>query len=358
MPLSINLICIYDINMQIRTLSLSVKLKIGELEKLESTYAPFFNPYGLPCILVSPIVEESRLAYYDSSVDAIVFQEDFIMNAGAFEERNVLLHELAHALEWKNDGYTDHGKGFRNWCRILGCDPDFSKANLHATLRKEESYARKVEKLLALASSPYEEESRSALMKAEKLMAEHGLRYAFEKRDEDKLYYVVLGEKGRFMQSEKQLFSLVRMLTGSFLIFESQPSSGRRRATLYGTLEQMETAIYLYTYLDDELESSLKRARRTSSGPFSNESYRIGLIWGLMDRIKGEDASASRALALSTEKSQKLYQQLSGQHVSMRRNRTTLNSLSDYRRGMERSRNISIPRKNGSMNGQKQIGHR
>ena len=342
--------------MQIRTLSTSVKIKIEELRKLENGYSAFFSPYPLPQIIVSPTADRSKLAYYDTTSDCIIFQEDFIMNADQYWEKNVLLHELSHALQYKIDGITDHGESFHKYCRWLGVDPDFSKAKVLERSRKTESYARKVEKLLALTTSPYEEEAKSALLKAEELMAEHGLEYAFRNRDEDKLYYVILGEKGRFMQSEKQMYALVRNLTGTFLIYEELSREKKRKASLYGTLEQVETAVYLFGYLGDELERSVKKAKKEKSESFSKESFRLGLLTGLLSRMQSENSDAERALTLSSRKSMNIYKTITGLKITHRSNTTNLNSLSDYNRGMERSKDIRIPRKGDNQDGKKQIG--
>ena len=102
--------------MQIRTLSHSIKIKMAELEKLMQPYNAFFHPFDLPGILVSPTHDEDRLAYFDSSSNSIVFQEDFIMSADEHSEKNVLLHELAHALQYIYGSDMDHGASFRKTC--------------------------------------------------------------------------------------------------------------------------------------------------------------------------------------------------------------------------------------------------
>ena len=344
--------------MQIRTLSHSIKIKLSELRKLMEPYGAYFHPYKLPGILISPTVDDDRLAYFDSSSNSIVFQEDFIMGSDAHSEKNVLLHELAHALQYSYGNEMDHGPSFRKYCEMLGCDPAFSRAKVNATKEKRESYARKVEKLLALSSSPYEEESKAALLKAEEMMAAHGLEYAFKHRDEDKLYYVPLAVQGRFMLSSKKLFQLVANLTGGFLLYEDTESSKLRQACIYGSLEQVETAIYLHSYFSSALERSVRdeRRRKKSEGlGFSAESYKVGLVTGLTLKMQQENADAARALTLSSERNREIYLDITGTRLRFVRTYLNPNSILDYGSGMEASRNIGIPRSDERIKGRKLI---
>ena len=344
--------------MQIRTLSHSIKIKTVELEEMLECHRSFMEPYPLPTIIIAPTVEDDRLAYFDSSSYSIVFQEDFVMNADEHSEKNVLLHELAHAMQHVFDNERDHGATFQEYCRKLGCDPEFSKAKVRATREKKESYARKVEKLLALSSSPYEEESRAALLKAEEIMASHGLEYAFRHRDEDKLYYVVLAVQSRFMLSSKKLFQLIANLTGGFLLYEETGSERTRQASLYGSLEQVETAIYLYSYFNSALERCVGKARRRKKAEglgFSAESYKVGLLTGLGMKMQQENSEAARALMLSSDRNREIYLDITG--CRLRNVRTSLNpnSILDYGSGMEASRNIGIPRSDQRIKGRKLI---
>ena len=344
--------------MQIRTLSQSIKIKIAELEDMLEIYHAFTDPWALPAILISPITENDRLAYFDSSSYCIVFQEDFIMNADEHSEKNVLLHELAHALQYIDSCEVDHGPSFESYCMALGCDPEFSKAKVKATREKRESYARKVEKLLALSESPYEEESKAALMKAEELMAAHGLEYAFRNRDEDRIYYVPLAVQGRFMLSSKKLFQLIANLTGGFLLYEDSDTDERKQASLYGSLEQVETAIYLHSYFSSALERSVKKERKERKAiglGFSAESYKTGLLTGLLQRMHAENSDAARALALSSDRNREMYLDITGSRLRYTRSVLNPNSMLDYGSGLEESRNIGIPRSDERIKGRKLI---
>ena len=344
--------------MQIRTLSPSIKIKTEELERMLEPYEVFLKSYPPPTVLIAPTIDDERLAYFDSSSYSIVFQEDFVMNSDEHSVKNVLLHELAHAMQFIFKNEADHGTTFQEYCRMLGCDPEFSRAKVNATREKRESYARKVKKLLALATSPYEEESKAALLKAEELMASHGLEYAFRNRDEDRLYAATLATQGRFMLSTKKLLQLVSNLTGGFLLFEYANIRGQRNACIYGSLDQVETAVYLNSYFTSALERCVKKERneRKKTGQsFSAESYRLGLVTGLIQKMKQENAEATRALTLCSDRNMEMYRRITNARLRSTTSHMNPNSMLDYGSGMEQSRNIGIPRSDERIRGRKLI---
>ena len=70
--------------------------------------------------------------------------------------RNVFIHETAHDLDHRLNGYpSGHTPQFREYCNILGIDQGFEKAKLNMAMKNQERVKEKMEKLMALSSSPF-----------------------------------------------------------------------------------------------------------------------------------------------------------------------------------------------------------
>lgn len=341
--------------MQIGTLSPDAGRTIKDLETIMERWKHLFKGHGLPRILVSPLAEEEKLGYYSPQENVIVLREDFAIFGGKEDVTNVFLHELAHALDFSRNGQAGHGPSFRVCCSELGVAENFSKAHVANLMTDRRKVSDKVAKLLRLASSPYLEEGRSALAMAERLMAMHGLKYA-EKNTEDKLYFVHLLEKKRFMQSEKKMLGLARSLTGCFLVFEST-EDGSRAATAYGSLEQVEGTMYIFSHLRSGMEKALENAIR-ANGAIDRESYRIGLLLGLEERLENRDEKLSSALEISSKKNRELYSKLSGARMRCTRSRLQARSASSYELGREMSRDMELPRKGAKWTSARQIEYK
>ena len=89
-------------------------------------YAPLFS-----ALIISPSPEGGRLGYFEAPSRLIVISEAVLDSASASDARSIMLHELAHALDYALHGFlSGHSPSFRECCRMLGLDPGFEKSRV------------------------------------------------------------------------------------------------------------------------------------------------------------------------------------------------------------------------------------
>ena len=113
-----------------------------------------------------------------------------------------MLHELAHALDYALHGFlSGHSPSFRECCRMLGLDPGFEKSRVRLSAAERNGRKDRIRKLLALSSSPFENEASEAIRKAKALMAKEGIDCSgkravkMKKEDYGRFDYILAMEK-------------------------------------------------------------------------------------------------------------------------------------------------------------------
>lgn len=355
--------------MDIRIEALSHKnLEIAsQLDVLgRSRLSQLCSPLELPQVIISSMTEEERLGYYEHGSHLIVLSQELVEEGPMETVEKVYLHELAHALDYAERGFSQHDDQFKKCCSLLHLENDFSKARIKKGRLEKERIRSKVEKLLSLTSSPYEEESKAALRKAESMMAEHGLKYVKQEKEDEVLYKAVLLEGSRFSHSTKMLLNLLSSMTGVFIIFEpagygrnnADREVHRKKVSAYGPLEVLEGAIYLYKNLESELEKACRKEKKLKGASFSSESFKSGLLGALKIRL-GQHEETNKALMLSEKKSERLYRRLnSNLRIHTTRSHSSIRSYEDYQRGSLVGKNMELPPKSEKKPKNKQIGYK
>ena len=235
-------------------------------------------------ICIAPALEDGRLGYFSTADMSIIISESVAEECSEETVQNIFLHELAHALDYSINGrLSGHSAGFRECCRILGVDPGFEKSRVRTGLEERKEKKDRIRKLLALSSSPFENESAEAIRKAKMLMAKDGITLTDDK--EERIYMVPLYTAKRYPFSIRQLLSYISNTTGVYIVI----SEGRegKTAFAYGTLEETEASIYLYDYLIGAAECEIKRIR-AENGKVSKDSFLRGAIAVLSERTADE----------------------------------------------------------------------
>lgn len=217
--------------------------------------------------------------------------------------RNVYIHECAHAVDYMlNPSMTGHSAIFREIADNLGIDKGFEKARLKDDLLKKEKTREKVEKLIALSSSSFENEAVSALKKARELIEKSALN---EKIEEDKIYHVDLYESKRISTYILYITYIVSENTGSFIVKDHTQDSVF--LTSYGSLEQCESSLYLFDYLFSILEIEVQRLRREGK-KVTKDSFMAGVYDALIKKTaSSEDTSLVKSIKEETkEKAKKI----------------------------------------------------
>ena len=264
------------------------KAKEDELSEAGIIHTPLFRN-----IIVAPSLEEERLGYFSSQSLLIVISEKIALECDSTTVQNIFLHELAHALDYNLHGtLSGHSSQFRTCCRILGVDPDFEKSHVRTTLTVNNEKKDKIRKLLALSSSPFENEASEAIRKAKELMAKSGI--SLEKDEDERIYMVPLYQAKRFPFSIRKLLGYISSVTGVYVVTSCTEEG--KTAVAYGSLEETEASIYLYDYLTNATEREIARLRR-SGEHVTKDSFLCGALSSLMKRTS-DDASDNAIIVI------------------------------------------------------------
>ena len=163
----------------------------------------------------------------------------------------------------------------------------------------EERIKRRIKKSLALASNnPNAEEAHTALLKAQRLMYEHGFKENdFQGEEKKEIIEVTVGSFKKLMWYEKQLAVIVARNFRCFQYYNTKKSKpkvkgGRRieiyRIAFYGERKDAEVAREVYNhaliYMNYLCENFMKENGYIKSPTIRND-YRNGFLMGLDEKL-------------------------------------------------------------------------
>lgn len=159
------------------------------------------NRFTFPSIIFSELLG-NELGHYDPSQHLIVIDISLSSDSRSEDLENVYLHELAHAIDFVIHKGSKHDSMFASICKALGVDDEFSCAKVNLPKANVKS---KIDKLLALSKSDFEEEASSALNKAKQLMMTNGLEYLYSD-SENELFGCIVDRSRSIANYKKMLF--------------------------------------------------------------------------------------------------------------------------------------------------------
>lgn len=286
-------------------------------------------------ILISPDLPDSALGLFRPDDRAIIISEELVTEGTREDICNIFLHELAHAIDWLMNHGNGHGSSFHECCRMLGLSPGFSRSRVSLSIRERNSRKEKIRKLMALSSSPFENEAAEAIRKAQKLMIEGNI----EITDREKIHTAELFSAGRLPFWAKELSSYAGSASGAFVLTLSKPES--RTIMIHGSVEEVELAIYIFDYVVSAAEREIK-AQRKSGKKVSKGSFICGAVDALS--AKTEKTSESTALMVVEERNRALAKKLIYSDSKIRRtySSTAIDSGS-YQSGRAFGKGLNIP---------------
>ena len=290
-------------------------------------------------ICIAPALEEGKLGYFSPSDQSIVISEETVTNCSVDTVRNIFLHELAHAMDWNISGaISGHSVLFRQYCRMLGADPGFEKSRVRTGISTGRSRKDRIRKLLALSSSPFENEAAEAIRKAKQLMAEAGIEAVDD--DDKRICMVPLYEARRFPFSVRQLLSYISSSTGVYIVVSWNGES--KQAIAYGSLEETEASIYLYDYLISATEREIRKLRARGE-KVSKDSFLRGVISELSG--KTAEAASDNALVAIRDENMHLAHEIvfPGTRISHRTLRSHGGDAASFSRGRGFGGKLDIP---------------
>ncbi len=220
--------------------------------------------------------------------------------------QQVLKHEMAHQIcsELMGSGETGHGPDFLKACELLGVEKEFrgpcsTLAELEAGLEGKNTisgpgrkFIDKIEKLLALATSPNEHEAALAMEKATELIDKYGVN-AFELGHERNFGYILINRKRKRIERYQRVicrilqdFFSVRVVMST--LYDPILVDSHKVIEVLGTRENVAVAEYCYYFLENKLESLWNHNRHRFRGQARREknSYFLGLLAGFYEKLE------------------------------------------------------------------------
>lgn len=221
---------------------------------------------------------KSMLGYFDSNFYELGFHE-CLMYTSKEDLHNVIRHELAHYLTFIEHGEAikSHGTEFRTTCQDLGWNEEVYRAT---TTLKESIVFRKIQKLMALATSSNPHEAEQAMIKSRELLLKHNI---------DSNYIGETGEKiflKRIMKQKREnakMRAIAKILETFFVSTVYTRAGGYTYLEILGRSVNVEIAEYVAETLMRELEhlwnlTSLK-------GALAKNSFFLGLAKGYVSKV-------------------------------------------------------------------------
>ena len=260
------------------------------------------------------LFEMEKLGIADPETWTIRLKRTFAATHRFDAVRDVFLHEVAHL--WTSadpDGAreTSHGPVFRGMCALLGADPHATCKgnplfhpeckNLADSPDPHDQLRAKVQKLLALAQSPYAEEARSAASKASELIARHNLTLIEEDRKRNFI--------SRFMcepaKAHPRHVSVISNILQRFFFVEIVwvpswiVSQGRVGSVpeMSGQPHDIELASYVFDFINRTIRVQWDQARRARG--FSGREYRqfaLGVANGFYAKLDDDRRALSERM--------------------------------------------------------------
>jgi hypothetical protein len=268
------------------------------------------NSYPLKVVAYN---NKSLLGYFDPNFYELGFHE-CLMRSSKQQLEQVVRHELAHYMAHINFG-TDilpHGVEFKAFCQSMGWGEDVQRASFcleggdEAAGVEESGVLRKVQKLMALASSSNKNEAEQAMIKSQQLLLKHNIETKYlDGEDEEKIYLK------RILQQKKKSAKMhcIAIILETF--FVSTVYNRTQEFTcleIMGNAVNIEIAEYVANFLVIDLEKLWIQTQRQTrlKGSIAKNSFFLGLAKGYCDKIQAlkreYDKDVSNALLVIEKK--------------------------------------------------------
>lgn len=273
----------------------TVKTVLSKEIRLKVHGDRFYNRQGNASYPLKVVVYNNRslLGYFDPDFYELGFHER-LMHTSRETLHHIIRHELAHYMTFIQYGESaqPHGVEFRAFCQLMGWDTEVQKATFclgseqFSEVAEESSVLRKVQKLMALASSSNKNEAEQAMIKSQQLLLKHNIetKYLGDAEEERIVLKRILKQrkssaKMRCISNILQTFfvSTVYSRAGEFIYLE-----------ILGNPTNVEIAEYVATILQDDLEKLWRQAQKQANlkGTIAKNSFFLGLAKGYCNKIQ------------------------------------------------------------------------
>lgn len=306
-----------------------VKANVMDLAKIKMAlvqdYRQICSYYRLQLTTVNfEIVDTmSYWGQYDSKSKTIKLSERLIKSYSWSVVLGVLKHELAHHYVheiYKNSDLQYHGPEFRKACEKLGVPAFFQRAQVDLTLEdldwktqsivsEENPLFERIKKLMALACSDNENESRLASQKIQELITRNQITQ-IEVADQKNYEHLTLFFKNS--RTPLHIKQIVSILVEHFFVyavfqtsFDVAQSARVSSVELMGRVEDLLIAESVFYFLQNEIDQLFKQNKQNKLSPVDKKSLAWGFLDGFSKQLEHEKnlqikVLESKALVLRT----------------------------------------------------------
>lgn len=287
----------------------TIKEILAEELKLKVVKDRFYtagNRYHYP-IKVVIYNNQSMLGYFNADFYELGFHER-LMYANKEQLCNIIRHELAHYLTFLNYGYEvkPHGWAFNNFCQSVGWGEEVSAATIrleedaHSFNAEISSTFRKIQKLMALATSSNPNEAELAMIKSQQLLLKHNVELesvSLSSEEDEKIFLKRILEQRK---ADAKMQAIARILHTFFVNTVYTHAKDFICLEIAGSFVNLEIAEYVANVLQDELDrlwDQTKKLHPYLKGVVAKNSFFHGIAKGYCDKIEALKHSYSQDIA-------------------------------------------------------------
>ena len=233
------------------------------------------------------------LGYFEGHFFELGFHE-CLMHSNRGQLRNIIRHELAHYMTFIHYGETvqPHAAEFREFCQRMGWGEEVYKATTcleggqHVSEIEESGIFRKVQKLMALASSSNKNEAELAMIKSQQLLLKHNIESEYVGDADDEKIFLK-----RIMKQKKanaKMNAIANILDTFFVSSVYSRVGDFIYLEILGSAVNIEIAEYVASVLDAEMDKLWDQAQQSSKlrGTIAKNSFFLGLARGYCNKIQ------------------------------------------------------------------------
>lgn len=236
---------------------------------------------------------KTMLGYFKSDFYELGFHE-CLMHSSKQQLHDVIRHELAHYVTFIDFGESvhSHGPEFREFCRRMGWGEKIYGATTcldgggnDADMEKS-SVFRKVQKLLALATSSNPHEAEQAMIKSQQLLLKHNIESTyFGTEDEEKMFLSRIMKQKR---EDGKMRCIAKILETYFVSVVYSRAGDFTYLEILGNAINIEIAEYVAMVLQSELDNLWKQAQKLGKlkGMVAKNSFFMGIARGYCNKIQ------------------------------------------------------------------------
>lgn len=279
----------------IQEIKLSIKTILAQEIRLKVSGDRFFDRNHEASYPIKVVVynNKSMLGYFDSNFYELGFHE-CLMHSSRDQLLNIIRHELAHYKMFINHGNSvlPHAAEFRSFCTRMGWGEEVYKATTclddgqSATFSEEKGVLRKVQKLMALATSSNQNEAEQAMIKSQQLLFKHNIESKYIGGEEEEKVFLkrILKQK----RENSKMRAIARILETFFVGVVYNRSEDHIHLEILGNEVNIEIAEYVANFLQIELENLWTQVQKLVNlkGAVAKNSFFLGLAKGYCNKIE------------------------------------------------------------------------